>query len=138
MREHSEAPGWYSWEGVVDAAEHLSAVARSGCECDVSVSVEGGLQVEGYAVIRLDGGWHIGISSALSPGDAEATVLHELGHLLLGHVGAESYTDNLREDAARMTDIHRGPQEIEADAIGAALVPLMTTTLFHGAAAIEE
>lgn len=62
------------------------------------------------------------VARRLADPDAEATVLHELAHVELGHDDDPEYAAALARDKAARTDHHRGKWEIEADALAAAMV----------------
>jgi hypothetical protein len=70
------------------------------------------------SVVYLD----VFVARRLSDPDAEATALHELAHVALGHDESPEYAAALEADRLAGIDHHRGPWEIEADSLAAALI----------------
>ena len=73
----------------------------------------------------------------LTDDQAAATVLHELAHVELRHDEDDAYAAALDRDQAAGTDTDRGPWEIEADALAAALVISLPADLIDQELALD-
>lgn len=69
------------------------------------------------------------ISSNLDDPDAEATVPHELAHVQLDHDNDPDYVSAETRDRMDGTDRERGPWEIDADALAAAMAEALSGEL---------
>lgn len=62
------------------------------------------------------------VARRLADPEAEATALHELSHVDLGHNEDHGYEVALALDTAAGVDHHRAPWEVDADSLAAAYV----------------
>lgn len=89
----------------------------------ISVQPHGSQPERSHVYSGFGGKWEpdVFVASWLTDPEAEATVLHELAHIELGHDDDPTYQEAEVADRAAMTDRYRGPWELEADALAAAM-----------------
>lgn len=126
----------------IDREEHLARLVRSVCEpLDVTVThfetALPDLVTVGW-LQPMNQGWVILVNPSISLAAAEQTVLHEAGHLLLCHGESSEYQEALKLDAEARTDHHRGPWEVEADAMAVALAEFTDRLQTTVAEVLEE
>lgn len=126
----------------IDREEHLSNLAAAACP---GLSVDAAhfdnhlpdLVTVGW-LQPITGGWMVLLDPRLPMPAAEQTVLHECAHLLLGHSDSDAYAQALSRDARDLTDLHRGPWEIAADAAAVALAESLAGVLISSVDEILE
>ena len=79
----------------------------------------------------------VSVASWLTDPEAEATALHEQAHVELGHDDDPGYPAALMTDQAAGIDHHRGPWEVEADALAAALVETVADRMTDARRSLE-
>lgn len=116
--------------------DRLTRVARAAGYDSSEVSIveqSTGSQPEGSHQF-IGFGWkfdevHIFVASYLDDSEAEATTLHELAHVELGHDDDPEYRAAELRDREAGVNRDRGPWEVEADALAAAMAEEITDDL---------